>query len=96
MRKSRADRYSGAGALADDLKRFLAGEPILARPISAPERLVKWVLRRPATAALVGLCAASAFALATSWVWLVERERRYAQSSAARVMSQQHALGAAE
>ena len=47
------DRYATAGALADDLRRYLAGRPILARPISAWERTVKWVRRRPAMAALV-------------------------------------------
>ncbi len=34
MRKSPSERYAGAVALAADLRRYLAGEPILARPIS--------------------------------------------------------------
>lgn len=53
LRKSPADRYCGAAALAADLQRYLADEPIAARPISATERLLKWVRRRPAHASLI-------------------------------------------
>ncbi len=45
-----ARRYRSADELADDLGRFLAGRPILARPISLPRRLAKWARRRPALA----------------------------------------------
>jgi WD40 repeat protein len=48
-------RYATAAALADDLRRFLAGEPIQARPAGAVARGVKWARRRPAIAALLGL-----------------------------------------
>ena len=46
-------RYGSAEALADDLDRWLAGEPIRARRTSAPERLLMWSRRRPSIAALV-------------------------------------------
>jgi WD40 repeat protein/HEAT repeat protein/tRNA A-37 threonylcarbamoyl transferase component Bud32 len=46
-------RYGSAEALADDLERWLNGEPIQARPASRRERVVKWARRRPALAALV-------------------------------------------
>ncbi len=55
LAKEPAKRYASASALADDLKRFLAGEPIRARPIGVAERAIKWAKRRPAIAALLAL-----------------------------------------
>ncbi len=52
--KSPARRYDSAGALADELKRYLEGRPILARPISPPERAVRWCRRNPLVASLIG------------------------------------------
>jgi tRNA A-37 threonylcarbamoyl transferase component Bud32/ribosomal protein S27E len=48
-------RYAGAGALAADLRRFLKGEPVVARPLSRAARLARWAKRKPAlaTAALL-------------------------------------------
>jgi WD40 repeat protein len=56
-------RYGSAEALAEDLERWLAGEPIRARPSSAWERAVKWARRRPAAAALLVVSALAAVAL---------------------------------
>src|SRR5262249_51075602 len=61
--KSPSGRYATAAALADDLGRFLGGEPIVARPVSALTRAGKWARRRPAVAALVGVSAAAVLAL---------------------------------
>src|SRR5262249_51071841 len=46
-------RYQSAGALAEDLQRFLDGRPITARRATELERLWMWARRRPATAGLV-------------------------------------------
>jgi Protein kinase domain/WD domain, G-beta repeat len=48
-------RYESAAALADDLERWLRGEPIKARPASVWEQAVKWVKRQRAVAALWAL-----------------------------------------
>ncbi len=57
LEKEPRKRYASATALAEDLRRFRAGEPITARPVGGVERAVKWVKRRPAVAALLGVMA---------------------------------------
>jgi serine/threonine protein kinase len=64
-----AKRYGSAEALAEDLERFLAGEPIRARPSAAWERTAKWARRRPAAAALVGVSVLAAAALLVLGLW---------------------------
>jgi WD40 repeat protein/tRNA A-37 threonylcarbamoyl transferase component Bud32 len=55
LQKEPGGRYGSAEALAQDLERWLGGEPIRARRTSAWERTVKWARRRPALAALVAV-----------------------------------------
>jgi serine/threonine protein kinase len=55
LQKDPARRYPGARELAQDLRSFLAGETILARPAGRWERALKWLRRHPALAALGGL-----------------------------------------
>ncbi len=52
-------RYQTAAEVADELKRFLNGEPILSRPLSRPERLWRWCRRNPVVSSLSGLAATS-------------------------------------
>jgi tetratricopeptide (TPR) repeat protein len=63
LEKWPAKRYPSAEALADDLRRFLAGEPVRARPARLWERGVKWARRRPATAALLAVILLAAASL---------------------------------
>ncbi len=52
LEKEAAKRYPDCQALADDLRRWLDGEPVTARRPGAMERLAKWARRSPAVAAL--------------------------------------------
>ena len=68
LQKDPRRRYDSALALADDLRRFLAGEPIRARPVSWAGRGWRWARRNRAlaavsTVAVVGLVAATAVSI---------------------------------
>ena len=59
MAKEPANRYATAAEMSDDLRRFLASEPVRARPASPLDRLTRRARREPALAALLGLAAFS-------------------------------------
>jgi serine/threonine-protein kinase len=63
LHKDPVKRYDSALVLADELRRFLSNEPILARPARPWERAVKWARRRPATATLLGVSAVALLVL---------------------------------
>jgi tetratricopeptide (TPR) repeat protein/tRNA A-37 threonylcarbamoyl transferase component Bud32 len=88
LEKSVARRYTRARDLAEDLRRWLAGESIRARPIGSCERVGRWCRRRPAISALSAallLVFVAGFAGVT-WQWrraeagLREAERQRARA----------------
>jgi WD40 repeat protein len=67
LHKDAARRYASAEALADDLRRFLEGRPIQARPVGRLERTVRWCRRYPAVAGLLVLLALALAGAADGW-----------------------------
>jgi tetratricopeptide (TPR) repeat protein len=77
LHKEPGRRYAGARELAADLRRYLAGEPIEARPVGRLERLWRWCRRRPFAAG-----AAAAFVLVAAVAFLlVDQARRREHAS---------------
>jgi WD40 repeat protein len=68
--KEASRRYQTANELADDLRRFLKGEPILARPVGQVERLGRWCKRNPVLAGSIATVAAT-LTVGTVVAWLL-------------------------
>jgi WD40 repeat protein/tRNA A-37 threonylcarbamoyl transferase component Bud32 len=86
LAKEPTERYPTAGALAADLGRFVAGEPVSVRAPGVVERAAKWARRKPTLAAAytLGLLAALLGGLGGTAVWqwrAAERARDSADSA---------------
>jgi eukaryotic-like serine/threonine-protein kinase len=79
MAKEPGRRYPSARALADDLRQFLGGRAIEARPVGRVERAWRWARRNPTATALFGVIALSAASLLTG-AWWTNRQLRSALS----------------
>ena len=87
IEKDRNRRYQTIDAMAEDLRRFLADEPIQARRTSTVERYVRWARRNPSIAVLGGvvtgmlvLATVASLAVASRLAHLANREQRAALS----------------
>jgi serine/threonine-protein kinase len=80
LEKDPHKRYGSASELEADLHRFQRGEPIAARRPGLAERLVKWVRRRPAVAALLVVTVLFTMALIGGAFWLAAQEAQRRQA----------------
>lgn len=69
LEKERSRRYDSAGALARDLERYLADQPVEAGPPSAGYRASKFIRRHRGGVAAAGIAGAALFAGAGAAVW---------------------------
>jgi serine/threonine-protein kinase len=82
LEKDPVRRYASAEVLADELRRFLDGKPILARPVGPFGRAWRWCRRQPWLATLIAALSVCTALLGLQW-WRAERNADAARRSAA-------------
>jgi tetratricopeptide (TPR) repeat protein/tRNA A-37 threonylcarbamoyl transferase component Bud32 len=107
LQKEPHKRFATAKDLADDLNRYLRGEPIRARRTPPVERAVKWSRRRPALATLIGCATLAAATLMGTGIWYWNHKRaqernalehlfRFEQDAGVRLLQAREAIGRKE
>jgi WD40 repeat protein/predicted Ser/Thr protein kinase len=84
LQKEPRQRYASADQVADELQRFLNGEPIRARPVGWLEQTYRWCRRKPALASTLGVAIVSLLVIAIGSpiaVMRLDRERRAAEAA---------------
>lgn len=89
LEKSAKRRYASAAALESDLRRFLEGRPVVARPVRTYQRFARWCGRNPAlaTVSLAALLLLLVGSCSVFWQW-----RRAEHNLAAARHQQQRAV----
>lgn len=70
LEKDPSRRYDSAEALAEDLTRWMEGRPITARRVTAFERMMKWMRRKPGLAALYAALLLASIGILGAGVWI--------------------------
>src|SRR5262245_60989877 len=90
LEKDPAARYPSLHAFADDLRRWLEGRPLVARPIGPVEKLTRWCRKNKMIATLLGVVAAMVIGAAVAGFILAIRFRELAtQEKTARLATEQ-------
>jgi WD40 repeat protein/serine/threonine protein kinase len=83
LEKHPARRYGSAAALAEDLRRYLDGRPIQARPVGRLERSWRWCQRNPVVASLLAAVAlVVVVGTGTAWYLAVDALREKGRADA--------------
>lgn len=86
LRKQPSERYADLRAVAEDLRAFVAGRPITARPLSRLQRGAMWLRRHPAVAASL---AVSAVAFVVVTVLAISASRGWGEAESATEVAKQ-------
>jgi eukaryotic-like serine/threonine-protein kinase len=87
LQKEVLKRYVSAEALGDDLRQFLDGQPVAARPVRPWERSWRWCRRNPKLAAVSALLAATVSLAATAFVAVTYRHNLRLQAEVNRTQA---------
>ena len=89
LAREQSRRYATAEALADDLRRWLDGIPIQARPAGPLHKTVKWARRRPTAAALAAVAMLAVTAAAGgAWWHTVQLQQALSETDQARLLAE--------
>jgi serine/threonine-protein kinase len=83
LRKEPERRYASAGQFAEDITRYLKGQPVLARPHALGYRITRFIGRNRVAVLLAGMVAASLIAGMLGTAWQARRARQEADQAAA-------------
>ncbi len=89
MAKEPASRYQTAHELADDLRRFLADEPVLARRPTAGQRVAKWARRHRVAVSSASVSLLLAATVASVLLWVEQRRTAHERDLAQRLLAQE-------
>ena len=81
LEKDPKRRYATAGELAEDIRRYLGNEPVLARRVGPAGRLVRWARRNRAVATTIAAAAGTLITISTIMIAQIIEQRDIAQAN---------------
>ena len=84
LQKRPQDRYQSARELAEEISRFLSGEPVLVHPVGNIGTFLRWMKREPRNAAIstaLVVCFTAALGISVYYNFQLDRQRWYAETA---------------